>query len=93
MYISNIRAPPNFVAYLACFSPTTLQTMSSHSVPRTATFAWSKSRRTSPLLATGTVSGALDESFSSSGSLELWDAFSDQDGDQACKGRVSANAR
>lgn len=66
-----------------------------HSVPRTATFAWSRSSRGTPLLATGTVSGALDESFSSSAALELWDVFEDGGPDeiQMVKGRVSVNAR
>lgn len=65
----------------------------SSSVPRTATFAWSRSSRASPLLATGTVSGALDESFSSTGALELWEPFGDEQGEGAAKGRVNVNAR
>ena len=69
----------------------------SHSVPRTATFAWSKGSAASALLATGTVSGALDESFSSSAALEIWDAFGGEEGDEAgnaaVKGRVSVEAR
>jgi len=39
-------------------------------IHRTSTFAWSPSA--SPLLATGTVAGALDESFSNESQLELW---------------------
>lgn len=40
-------------------------------VHRTATFAWSP-LASLPLLATGTVSGALDESFSNESQLEIW---------------------
>lgn len=44
------------------------------SIPRTATFSWSPSALVSeePLLATGTVAGALDASFSNDSLLELW---------------------
>ncbi|SCV67953.1 BQ2448_74 [Microbotryum intermedium] len=47
------------------------------SIPRTAVSIWSPQqlRRATPLLATGTVSGALDASFSSDSLLELWDPF------------------
>ncbi|KAF8520885.1 hypothetical protein BU17DRAFT_46119 [Hysterangium stoloniferum] len=38
---------------------------------RTATFAWSPSLAV-PLIATGTVAGALDESFSNDSHLEIW---------------------
>lgn len=38
---------------------------------RTSTFAWSPSGSV-PLLATGTVAGALDESFSNDSRLEIW---------------------
>jgi protein transport protein SEC31 len=45
-------------------------------ISRTATFAWSSSSSSGgellPLLATGTVSGALDETFSNVGQLEIW---------------------
>ncbi|KAI0674665.1 hypothetical protein C8Q78DRAFT_989533 [Trametes maxima] len=40
-------------------------------IHRTSTFAWSPSPEL-PLLATGTVAGALDESFSNNGQLEIW---------------------
>ncbi|KAL5498571.1 SEC31 [Sanghuangporus vaninii] len=40
-------------------------------IHRTATFAWSP-YATVPLLATGTVAGALDESFSNDSQLEIW---------------------
>ena len=39
-------------------------------IHRTSTFAWSP--ESSPLLATGTVAGALDESFSNDSQLEIW---------------------
>ena len=40
-------------------------------IHRTATFAWSPSQSV-PFLASGTVSGALDESFSNESQLEVW---------------------
>ncbi|KAF5370333.1 hypothetical protein D9758_007002 [Tetrapyrgos nigripes] len=40
-------------------------------IHRTSTFAWSPSASL-PLLATGTVAGALDESFSNESQLEIW---------------------
>ena len=40
-------------------------------IHRTSTFAWSPAPSL-PLLATGTVAGALDESFSNNGQLEVW---------------------
>ena len=40
-------------------------------IHRTSTFAWS-SFQSLPLLATGTVAGALDESFSNESQLEIW---------------------
>ena len=46
------------------------------SIPRTAVPIWSPAAHPgAPLLATGTVSGALDASFSSDSLLELWDPF------------------
>lgn len=39
-------------------------------IHRTSTFAWSPLSK--PLLATGTVAGALDESFSNDSQLEIW---------------------
>lgn len=41
-------------------------------ISRTATFAWDQSSSSSPLLATGAVAGALDESFSNDSQLEIW---------------------
>lgn len=43
-------------------------------IARTSTFAWSL--KNLPLLAAGTVAGAVDINFSSSATLELWDIFS-----------------
>lgn len=40
-------------------------------IHRTSTFAWSPTTSL-PLLATGTVAGALDESFSNESQLEIW---------------------
>lgn len=42
-------------------------------VKRTAAIAWSPASQTSPLLATGTLSGALDDSFSTNAELEVYD--------------------
>jgi hypothetical protein len=39
-------------------------------IHRTSTFSWSP--LSTPLLATGTVAGALDESFSNDSQLEIW---------------------
>ena len=39
-------------------------------IHRTATFAWSP--LSDPLLVSGTVAGALDESFSNDSQLEIW---------------------
>ncbi|KAE8257789.1 hypothetical protein A4X13_0g2131 [Tilletia indica] len=50
-------------------------------IPRTATFAWSPFDLTTevhPYLATGTVAGALDESFSNESTLELWQPHADE---------------
>ncbi|KAK6360257.1 protein transport protein S31 [Orbilia blumenaviensis] len=41
-------------------------------IPRTATFAWSEAS-SRPLIATGTVAGAVDADFSNATHLELWD--------------------
>ncbi|EIW71064.1 hypothetical protein TREMEDRAFT_28108 [Tremella mesenterica DSM 1558] len=41
-------------------------------ISRTATFAWDLTSSASPLLATGAVAGALDESFSNESQLEIW---------------------
>ena len=49
-------------------------------IRRTSTFAWSPAASL-PLLATGTVAGALDESFSNESQLEIWapDFFDDDE--------------
>jgi protein transport protein SEC31 len=67
---------------------------------RTSTFAWSPSSEL-PLLATGTVAGALDESFSDESQLEIWAPdFLDKDefelggaGQRGPKGVVKDTAR
>lgn len=69
-------------------------------VHRTATFAWSPSQSV-PLLATGTVAGALDESFSNDSQLEIWTPdFLDKseydlggEGQVGAKGSVSTSSR
>lgn len=69
-------------------------------IHRTSTFAWSPSASL-PLLATGTVAGALDESFSNESQLEIWAPdFLDQkeldlgyQGQHGPKGFVTDNAR
>jgi protein transport protein SEC31 len=70
-------------------------------IRRTATFAWSPSTsERNPLLATGTVAGALDESFSNESQLEIWDLdFMDNeyelggDGQKGARAYVSDTAR
>lgn len=58
------------------------------SIPRTAVPIWSPTglSTSTPLLATGTVSGALDASFSSDSLLELWDPFAPTRTDPAFEG-------
>ena len=41
-------------------------------ISRTATFAWDNTSSSSPLIVTGAVAGALDESFSNDSHLEIW---------------------
>jgi protein transport protein SEC31 len=67
---------------------------------RTSTFAWSPSP-SDPVLATGTVAGALDESFSNESKLEIWaPSFLDKneyalgsEGNAGPKGVVTGTAR
>ncbi|KAF9547194.1 hypothetical protein CPC08DRAFT_675391 [Agrocybe pediades] len=69
-------------------------------IHRTSTFAWSPAASL-PLLATGTVAGALDESFSNESQLEIWAPdFLDRDefdlgfvDGKGPKGSVKDNAR
>lgn len=69
-------------------------------IHRTSTFAWSPASPL-PLLATGTVAGALDESFSNESQLEIWAPdFLDKDefdlgfeGQHGPKGTVKDAAR
>jgi len=76
---------------------------------RTATFAWGTSADSLPLIATGTVSGALDETFSNVGQLEIWQPefftagagrsdtdeglFLGGEGQPGPRGSISTNAR
>ena len=41
-------------------------------IPRTSIFAWSQGAHL-PIIATGTVAGAVDADFSNTTQLELWD--------------------
>jgi len=63
-------------------------------IPRTATFAWSPGQHL-PIIATGTVAGALDESFSNTTDLELFhlNLKSDSGVELQSAGAVSSNAR
>ncbi|KAM0749096.1 hypothetical protein T439DRAFT_349169 [Meredithblackwellia eburnea MCA 4105] len=67
------------------------------SIPRTAVPIWSPISLPTPLLATGTVSGALDASFSSDSLLELWDPFSNNEseltGEPTPLASISAQSR
>jgi len=86
--------------YLCSPSRTFTIKMKLKEIHRTSTFAWSPFSSL-PLLATGTVAGALDESFSNESQLEVWvPDFFDKDefdlglpGLQGPKGCVSDNAR
>jgi protein transport protein SEC31 len=68
-------------------------------IHRASTFAWSPS--STPLLATGTVAGALDDTFSNESQLEIWAPnFLDQNeydlgepGQNGPKGSVHDTAR
>ena len=69
-------------------------------IHRTSTFAWSP-HSALPLLATGTVAGALDASFSNDSQLEVWAPdFRDRDefdlggdGQSGPKAKVTTSAR
>ncbi|TCD71012.1 protein transport protein S31 [Steccherinum ochraceum] len=62
-------------------------------IHRTSTFAWSP-LPSLPLLATGTVAGALDESFSNNGQLEIWapDFLNKDEYDLGEEGQTAAKA-
>lgn len=60
-------------------------------IHRTAAFAWSPGQQM-PLIATGTVSGALDDSFSNASELELFKLDLSSKG-LTPAGKVSSNAR
>lgn len=70
-------------------------------IHRTSTFAWSPTLSV-PLIATGTVAGALDESFSNDSQLEIWEpnfldkneyALGGDAGQPAPKATVTTSAR
>ncbi|EPS45073.1 hypothetical protein H072_1061 [Dactylellina haptotyla CBS 200.50] len=65
-------------------------------IPRTATFAWSESS-SHPLIATGTVAGAVDADFSNTTHLEVWDLDLDSGVSEASeltpKTSISTDAR
>ncbi|KAI9591010.1 hypothetical protein BDF19DRAFT_456694 [Syncephalis fuscata] len=66
------------------------------SIQRTATVAWSPANPNDPLLATGTVAGALDDSFSNTTELEIFRlGLDNKDTTELSKpiGVVSSNAR
>ena len=75
-------------------------TMKLKEIHRSSTFAWS-SFQSLPLLATGTVAGALDESFSNESHLEIWapdfldrdEVYMGAEGQHGPKGRVKDTAR
>ena len=74
-----------------------VRTMKFKEIRRTSTFAWSPAASL-PLLATGTVAGALDESFSNESQLEIWapDVFDDDEfqlGADPAKGLVTDTSR
>ena len=51
-------------------------------ITRNATFAWSPARG-KPLIASGTIAGAVDASFSQDSELEIWDLDLDNSGASA----------
>jgi protein transport protein SEC31 len=67
------------------------------SIPRTATLAWSPRSLDSvakPYIATGTVAGALDDSFSNESVLEVWQpGYSGEDEKLSPIASVSTGAR
>ena len=60
-------------------------------IDRTSTFTWSPLTNEFSTLATGTVSGALDENFSNDAQLEIWDLFSDDV--PKIKGSITTSSR
>jgi len=69
-------------------------------ISRTATFAWDSSSSSSPLLATGAIAGALDESFSNESQLEIWSPdFGEGEGmylgaeGKGAQGSITVNSR
>ncbi|KAJ3331979.1 protein transport protein S31 [Blyttiomyces sp. JEL0837] len=63
-------------------------------IEKTSTIAWSPSAQHLPLIATGTVAGALDSTFSTSSELEIFDpCFGSETTSVKKLGSVTANAR
>lgn len=74
--------------------------MSRASINRSAAFTWSPAKVRHVYLATGTLAGALDESFSNEARLEIWDPFAesaDEHGSNVerrqLKGSVTASSK
>ena len=66
------RSANNIKQVISTLKPTAAtKPMKLKEIHRTSTFAWSPSSPL-PLIATGTVAGALDESFSNESHLEIW---------------------
>lgn len=69
-------------------------TTSMREVKRTAAIAWSPPSQTSPLLATGTLAGAMDASFSTLAELEIYDLkLDDRSGEPVLKTSISTPSR
>ncbi|KAJ2547933.1 protein transport protein S31, partial [Coemansia sp. RSA 1933] len=62
-------------------------------VERTAIPAWGPQQADAPLVATGTVAGAMDASFSNMSELEIFKVAGDEDGPLKALGKVEAAAR
>ena len=63
-------------------------------MPRSAAVAWSPLASKSNLIAAGTVAGAIDDSFASTGSLEILEVDFSNMGDQmTVKGKVEVSDR
>lgn len=69
--------------------------MASKSINRTVAVAWAPSSQYSSLLATGTLAGALDDTFSTTAELEIHDLMlGDRHSINAnCKATISSPAR
>jgi hypothetical protein len=69
------RPGPVFLLPFLLSSPTTTPMPPLATLARTGAFAWGTSAAHLPILATGTASGALDDSFDQGGRLELWSVY------------------